>query len=251
MFWMFVLAVAFGWFCVFSLWAGNAAVATKLETFGLTGLITVAETEEMVAATQQMRQMAQEACLENAALAKELDVPVIIHNTPTVEELVKEIATQNSVNMIAGHSNLFFENFDQAIAHARFIKDQGGWVDIMGGDFHRGKRFFKSLDLHFAMLEAGVVDLLSTDYCGGFWDPMLLVLEKCVKTGVVTLPQAIALVTGNVHKALPALSPNRGFVEVGKTADLAIVDHRRISQIQSVMVQGQVVLNKGGAILGD
>jgi len=231
--------------------AGSVVIAAKLEAFGLTGLITVDEAEELVAATQQMRQMAQEACLENAALAKELDVPVIIHNTPTVEELVKEIATQNGANMIAGHSNLFFESAGEAITHARFIKEQGGWVDIMGGDFHRGQRFFKSLELHFAMLAAGVVDLLSTDYCGGFWDPMLLVLEKCIVAEVVTLPQAIALVTGNVHKALPSLSPNRGFVEVGKTADLVIVDRRHISQIQRVIVQGQVVFNKTGAILGE
>lgn len=223
--------------------ADKSELAQLLDKFGLSQRVTPQELIDLVMATQEMCQLAQEAGLENAALAKQLDVSVIVHNTPTVAPLVKEIARENGSGMIAGHSNLFFEA-DEAIKQARYIKAHGGWVDIMGGDFHRGARFFKSLNVHFAMLQAGVVDLLSTDYCGGFWDPMLLVLEKCVGAGVITLPQAIALVTGNVHQALPELSPNRGFVRVGKTADLAIVDRNHISTVHNVIVQGQIVFSR-------
>ena len=116
---------------------------------------------------------------------------------------------------------------------------------MMGGDSFGGRRFFSSLDLHLALLRAGVVDMVSTDYCGGFWDSMLQVLEACVAAGAVTLPQAVALVTGNVASILPQLAPNRGFIAVGKVADLVISGPNQLSQVDIVIVQGKIVLHHG------
>lgn len=159
--------------------------------------------------------------------------------------MVREIAAENRHNTIAGHSNFYYQSAEQAIEVARYVKSQGGWVDMMGGDSFGGRRFFSSLDLHLALLRAGVVDMVSTDYCGGFWDSMLQVLEACVAAGAVTLPQAVALVTGNVASILPQLAPNRGFIAVGKVADLVISGPNQLSQVDIVIVQGKIVLHHG------
>jgi predicted amidohydrolase len=224
--------------------APDARIEAALAGFGIGG-ITAGWLRELVEATVAWQQLSREACYEAATLAKQLDAPLILHNTPAVSDMVREIAAENRERTIAGHSNFYYSSAEEAIAVARYVKAQGGFVDMMGGDSFGGRRFFSSLELQTAMLRAGLVDMLSTDYCGGFWDPLLLVLEHCVAAGAVTLPQAIALVTGNVARILPALAPNRGLVETGRVADLVIVDARQISRVQHVLIQGQVVLSEG------
>jgi imidazolonepropionase-like amidohydrolase len=220
--------------------APRVEVQGLLEGAGVAAM-PAAELEELVAATVAWRALSKEACYEAAALAQQLDAPIILHNTPAVADMVREVAHAGGVRVVAGHSNFYYKDADEAIAVARYVKECGGWVDIMGGDSNGGRKFFHNLDLHLAMIRAGVVDLLSTDYCGGFWDSMLLVLQQIVAAGALSLPQAIALVTGNVVRALPTLAPNRGLVEVGKTADLAIVGAKHLADVHAVIVQGRVV----------
>ncbi|MBC8075811.1 MAG: hypothetical protein H7Y32_07030 [Chloroflexales bacterium] len=224
--------------------APHSEIDAALARFGVSGM-RAAEVEELVAATVEWSALSREACYEAATLAKQLDAPLILHNTPAVADMVREIAAENRENTIAGHSNFYYPTAEAAIEVARYVKSKGGWVDIMGGDSFGGRRFFTSLDLQLALLRAGVVDMLSTDYCGGFWDSMLQVLEACVAAGAATLPQAIALVTGNVARILPQLAPNRGLVQVGKVADLAIVSADHIAQVQCVIIQGAVAHRRG------
>jgi len=226
----------------------RGAAANELDAalarFGVTGMV-ASDIEELVAATVSWQALSREGCYEAAQVAKQLDAPLVLHNTPIVADMVREIAAENRERTIAGHSNFYYTDAAQAIDVARYVKARGGWVDIMGGDSFGGRRFFTSLDLHTAMLRAGVVDMLSTDYCGGFWDSMLRVLGACVDAGAVSLPQAIALVTGNVARILPQLAPNRGLVEVGRVADLAIVDAKRLEDVACVIIQGKIVLHHG------
>lgn len=229
--------------------AGAGEIDAALARFGVVGMV-AHDIEDLVAATVTWRELSREACYEAATLANQHDAPLVLHNTPAVEDMVREIAAENRERTIAGHSNFYYTNAEQALDVARYVKQHGGWVDLMGGDSFGGRRFFTSLDLHLAMLRAGVVDMVSTDYCGGFWDSMLLVLEHCVAAGAVSVPQAVALVTGNVARILPNLAPNRGFVEVGKVADLAIVDADHLGQVQSVIVQGKLVLHSGRRVAG-
>lgn len=224
--------------------APDSAIDGALDSFGVAGL-GAGWLRELVAATVSWRELSQEACYEAARLARELDAPLVLHNTPAVADMVRAIAAENRERTIAGHSNFYYQSLDEAVAVARYVKEQGGWVDIMGGDSFGGRRFFTSLELQLGMLRAGVVDMLSTDYCGGFWDPMLRVLEACVAAGAVSLPQAVALVTGNVARILPGLAPNRGFVEVGRVADLVLVDASSLAQVACVIVQGKVALRRG------
>jgi alpha-D-ribose 1-methylphosphonate 5-triphosphate diphosphatase PhnM len=224
--------------------AADSALAAALESFGIVG-IGPDWVRELVAATVSWRELSQQACYEAARLARQHDAPLILHNTPAVADMVRAIADENRERVIAGHSNFYYPSVEEAVEVARYVKQRGGWVDIMGGDSFGGRRFFSSLELQIGMLRAGVVDLLSTDYCGGFWDPMLQVLDACVAAGAVSLAEAVALVTGNVARILPALAPNRGLVEVGRVADLVITGAGSLAQVRSVIVQGKVALRRG------
>ena len=96
-----------------------------------------------------------------------------------------------------------------------------------------------------AMLEEGVLDMISTDYMGGYWDPILRILEYFVEQIIVDLPQAIALATGNVVKAIPNIAPGRGEVSEGKIADLVVLKKGSISQVKTVLTGGKVVVDDG------
>ena len=51
-----------------------------LARFGVSGM-TAAAVEELVAATQSWQALSREACYEAAALAKQFDAPLVLHNT--------------------------------------------------------------------------------------------------------------------------------------------------------------------------
>jgi imidazolonepropionase-like amidohydrolase len=44
---------------------------------------------------------------------------------------------------------------------------------------------------------------------------------------------------------VPGLAPNRGLVEVGRVADLTIVDRDDITNVRTVIIGGQVVVDGG------
>jgi len=89
------------------------------------------------------------------------------------------------------------------------------------------------------------VDMMSTDYMGGHWDPILRVLEYAVLQNVIDLPQAIALATRNVTRAIPNVAPNRGQIAEGKIADLVILSPDSISKVRTVLIGGKVVVDEG------
>jgi predicted amidohydrolase len=188
--------------------------------------------------------LAVEACREGAETAKRLEVPYLLHNAPQTAFLIREFAKDLKTLLIACHSNLFYRP-SQAIEIAREVKRQGGWVDIHTGDYFRGQRYFTHHVTTLSLLCEGLVDMISTDIIGFFWDPILRVLEHAVEQNVVSLPQAVGLATGNVLKCLPKVAPNRGLIEEGRVADLTIVDRKRISNVRMVMVGGEAVVIEG------
>jgi adenine deaminase len=83
---------------------------------------------------------------------------------------------------------------------------------------------------------------------GGFHDPVLLVLEKAVETEIIELPKAISLATGNVAKFFPESCYQRGFLERGKTADVVITSDNHISHVDTVIIEGKIVVRNGKII---
>ena len=91
------------------------------------------------------------------------------------------------------------------------------------------------------MFSAGCVDLISTDYVGGYWDSMLTVVERAVAAGVLTLSDGVAMVTGRVADAVPLFGVNRGTLEPGKVADVVVTRPGRLASVGRSWCSGRPV----------
>jgi alpha-D-ribose 1-methylphosphonate 5-triphosphate diphosphatase PhnM len=196
---------------------------------------------EIHEATVEWRALARQALEEAIAAARERDVPLILHHTPGTHELVLEAARDLGGRVIAGHSNFQIHDPDEAVRRAQAVRDQGGLIDIMSGDAFGAREFQPTPDVTFRLLAEGVVDLISTDYAGGFWDPILLIVEKAAEAGAITLEEGVRLATSAPADAVPGLAPDRGRIVSGAVADLVITAPGRLSAVREILVSGSVV----------
>ncbi|MDP6127410.1 MAG: amidohydrolase family protein [Dehalococcoidales bacterium] len=194
-----------------------------------------------------------EANREAAAYAGKLGVPLDFHSSPQTKEQVIEFARELKELFRAGHSDFLYEP-GEAIEVARAVKKAGGWTDIMCGNFFRSREAGtppnrKNHITALALLEEGLVDILENDSATRYWgDSMLRVLEYYIDQRVIDLPQAIAMVTKNPTNAIPNIAPNRGEISKGKIADLVVLDRGSISQVNTVLIKGKVVVDEGRII---
>jgi alpha-D-ribose 1-methylphosphonate 5-triphosphate diphosphatase PhnM len=93
----------------------------------------------------------------------------------------------------------------------------------------------------FRLLRDGLVDLISTDYAGGFWDSMLLVAQKAHEAGVIGLEQAVRMMTSAPVDAIPHLAPDRGRLIAGAVADIVVTERGRLSAVREILVSGHRV----------
>ena len=84
------------------------------------------------------------------------------------------------------------------------------------------------------MAEAGICNVLSSDY---FYPAMMRAALILAGRGVLDLPSAWALISSN--PAAAALLPDRGAIEVGKRADIVVVDPSTSRAVMTV-AQGRV-----------
>lgn len=185
-----------------------------------------------------------EACQEAATYAGKLGVTLLFHNAPQTREQAIEFARELKGLFVAAHSNFLYKP-GEAIEVAKAVKKAGGWIDVRGGHFFSARQFFGNHVTTMALFEEGLADIVSTDYSGGYWDPILCLLEYLIDQNVINLPQAIATVTKNVIEAIPNIAPNRGEISVGKIADLVVLDRESISRVRTVLIGGKVVVDEG------
>jgi predicted amidohydrolase len=194
---------------------------------------------EIVRETVRWREMAEASCREGIAAAQDhSDVPVILHHTPETYELALDAAEKLGPRLICAHSNFHIHDAEVAVGHARALHERGALVDIMSGDAWGAREFHPTPEVTLALLGAGVVDLISTDYAGGFWDPMLLVVEKAAELGATTLEAGVRMVTGAVANAVPRFAPQRGTIEEGNVADIVVTAPGKLSEVRHVLVSG-------------
>ncbi len=215
--------------------AGEVLRATGLGDDLLDDLLTVHE------ATVEWQRLAREALQEAIAAAQARSAPMVLHHTPGTFDLVVDAAREANEVVIAGHSNFQIHDPDDAVRRARAVRDAGALVDVMSGDAWSARQFHPTPAVTHRLLAEGLVDLVSTDYAGGFWDPMLLMLERAHEAGAVTLEAAVRMVTGRVAEALPKLAPRRGVVAPGHVADLVVTEPGRLSAVREVLISGRVV----------
>ena len=66
-----------------------------------------------------------------------------------------------------------------------------------------------------------------------------------MEDGVIELPEAVALATGNVTEAIPRAAPNRGVLAPGKVADIIVTRGDSSSEIETVVIGGRITVEEG------
>ncbi|GAA0932943.1 amidohydrolase family protein [Virgisporangium aurantiacum] len=221
------------------------AVEEALAAAGLTGMLSVDDIRAIVSGiVLPAFDIALHGLAEAAELARKLDVPVLVHNAAASMTQVAAIA-KTDVRLIAGHSNHSSFELREAVEHATRLKEMGSIVDVSTLDTFGARRLTTGPDLLYALLSAGLVDTISTDYAGGHHDPILLAIDRATKAGMVSLPAAIAMATANVADAIPGLAPRRGRVLPAAIADLTVTDPAALDRVWTVMIGGEIVVRDG------
>lgn len=99
-----------------------------------------------------------------------------------------------------------------------------------------------------ALIEARLVDLISTDFAGGDWDSITAALHRMICLKQLTPPAAVALATGNVARVFPELAGDRGLIDKGRRADVIIVESHNLSRVRHVIIAGRPVVLNGAPV---
>lgn len=171
-------------------------------------------------------------------------VPVLAHAEPGMKDALLEVVKELGPQLIAVHVNHSFTP-DESVAFAKELKSLGATLEIITADSFGAKQVEASPEGTFALLREGLVDVITTDFSGGYHDPILFVLQKAIEKEIINLPHAIQLATSAPARVVSGVAPNRGLVEIGKVADVCIVDRQDISNVKYVIIGGRVVVKEG------
>ena len=225
----------------------DAEIGKVLAEAGLKEL-TIAGAKKLVEETSIIPiQSCCDAIRESANYVKKMGLPVLVHSEPGMKEAILEVAKEVGSKLIALHTNHGF-TLDESLKLARELKNLGSIVEIVTADSFGAKQLKKNPEITFALLKEGLVDVITTDFIGGYHDPILLVLQKAIEAGILTLPQAIQMATDAAARAVPGVAPNRGLIQPGKAADLCVVDRDDISKVRYVIIAGRIVVEDGGIV---
>jgi imidazolonepropionase-like amidohydrolase len=185
-----------------------------------------------------------DAIRESVTYVKKLGVPVLAHSEPGMKDALLDVAKELGPQLIATHVNHSFTP-DESVAFAKELKSLGATVEIITADSFGAKQVEASPEGAFALLKEGLVDVITTDFSGGYHDPILFVLQKAIEAGIIALPRAVQLATSAPARIVPGVAPNRGLVEPAKVADLCVVDRDDISKVRYVVIAGRIVVEDG------
>ena len=185
-----------------------------------------------------------DAIKESASYVKKLGIPVLVHAEPGMKDAILQTAKEVGSKLIALHVNHSFTT-DESVKFAQELKSLGAVVEIITADSFGAKQLEPSPESTFALLKEGLADVITTDFIGGYHDPILLVLQKAIEEGILTLPRAIQLATSAPARIIPRVAPNRGLIEPGRVADLCVVERDNVSKVNYVIIGGRVVVENG------
>lgn len=181
---------------------------------------------------------------ELAALSARTGLPAILHNAaPSWQHILDLARRYPDARLIAAHCNHPSFTTNEAVIVARSLKEAGVVIDVstLDGISTHWRNSAHNLD---ALISAGLVDTLSTDFAGGHWDDIVSAIQRMVDLNQLTAPQAVALATGNVAAQFSAFS-DAGRLEVGKRADITIVDPFNLGRVRHVLIGGALVVSNG------
>jgi imidazolonepropionase-like amidohydrolase len=187
-------------------------------------------------------QVALDGLVASAHLAVELGVPTLVHNSAPSDEAAREAASIAGDLFIGGHTNHGTFSAAEAVDNARWIREQGGFVEIDTFDAWGRKELHSTPEHLIALMQEGLVDIMATDYAAGHWDGMFEMVDAVARVGLAPLEQAVAMATGNVGKALPRVGADRGLLKPGQLADVVVSAAKSPADVRLVVVGGQVAL---------
>ena len=219
-----------------------------LEEIRLKGLLSIDEAIDIILKDVYAPvETGREGIREATDLAIKYNMPIIIHNAAGCKEAVFEVAEKLGSRLIAAHSSHPSFTMDEIEDNIKRLRSYGAFIDICNGDYFGAKNLCPPayLNVAYNLLEKGLVDLISTDFMAGNWDPIILFIEEAVNQKKITLPKALAMTSCNVAKAIPGLATNTGFIEEGKAADLVVLEPNTISKVKHVLIDGIPVVTNG------
>jgi len=223
-------------------------VGKVVNKIGLKGLLSIDEAIDIILKDVYAPvETGREGIREAADLAIEYNMPIVIHNAAGCKEAVFAAAEKLGSRLIAAHSSHPSFTMNEIEDNIKRLRNCGAFIDICNGDYFGAKNLCppEYLNIAYELLEKGLVDLISTDFMAGNWDPIILFIEEAVNKKKITLTKALAMTSCNVAKAIPKLATNTGFIEEGKAADLVVLDPDTISKVKHVLIDGIPVVMNG------
>jgi hypothetical protein len=221
-------------------------VGALIDEGGLGRLITVSQMTELVTGTVMPPvALSLKGFVEIADACERFSLAGIFHNAAPTAALICELATSHpKARIIAAHSNHPSFGPEECLQVATNLKERGAVIDVSTLDCisTRWRNGPENLD---ALMSAGLVDTISTDFAGGDWDGILEALHRSVLLGQCSLAQAIALGTGNVARVLPEIAGDRGLLERGRRADVVISARNNLSRVRHALKNGRAVISNG------
>lgn len=187
---------------------------------------------------------------EAAGYAERFGLPTLVHNSAPSFEKTHAIAERLGPLLIAGHTNHPTFTPGEAVESGRFLQEHGVIVEVSVLDAFRANRLVSGPEHIYALLAADLVDILGTDYAGGYWDSILLGIQHMVAADVVSLPKAIRLGSRNVARAVTGVG-ERGELVPGKIADVVIAPEDEVANVSAVIVGGRLAYQNGKVLLGE
>jgi hypothetical protein len=219
----------------------RAALARAMADAALTGVLTEdAVVELIVACVMPSMAHAYEGMREARRASDATGAPFIVHHAAASADVVVEVANERT---IAGHCNHPSFLPEEAVRYARELRRLGATLELSGLDLLSKRVDLPDAAPFRALVRAGLVDVVGTDYAGSKYDPVSVPLFAIVREGLMDLPAALALATGNVARRFPELT-RAGLLEPGRPADVAVFE-RGFDAVRAVFKAGARVVGGG------
>jgi hypothetical protein len=221
-----------------------------LAAFGLSAKLSVARARQLVEqSVLPSIKTTLEGFEEAAVLSAKTGVRAVFHTSPVSVGTIAELAKKYpAAKLVAGHANQSDFTPEEAVGWASKLRDLGVTIDISTWDIP-GPAIQAKPGNFLHMLEAKVVDTISTDFAGGAWEPILKGLDMAIRCDAVELARGVAFATSNPASLFPALAEGRGQLAPGKIADVILVDADNLGAVRTVIVGGNIAVQDGKRIV--
>ncbi len=219
-------------------------ISSLMEAAGLSGIMSPEELKSfMEEKILKPHILSRDVYVKTGELAEKFKAPMIVHYALESKDWVLKLVKKHGkkVNIIAAHcDSVTFDDIEESVEITRQLKKMGSINNITSYLDNRTKL----TDICVRLFEENLVDNICTDALSKH-DSMLFFIEKLIDEKLTTLHKGIQMITSNVVQAIPDLAPHRGLIRAGKIADIVLVEGDQISNVDMVMIGGEIIMRDG------